>query len=144
MNEATAVKAEDLRKVFPRALFKLWKIDVYKPAKIHATRPGYEFSVTASEGYPDILLKWPKSLGESFIPSGRSWAPKLQGTSYVLLAWSDADSWDSDVTLLKSLLSKQFNTTKSEGSTQSSCRAKQLIERALDGEDVIRIINEAS
>jgi hypothetical protein len=95
----------DLRKLFPKIKFKGWTARTSKPNElVYSKGTQYTFSIKDAGGYPEFYLTWPQSLGEDFIPSGHSWAPKKSGQDkFSLTSWSDAHDWPGDIKLLQKI-----------------------------------------
>lgn len=104
---ATPVKdLGDLRKVFPKAQFKGWTAKISKPNKLLYTKGSdYTFGIEDAGGFPEFHLIWPAALGQDFIPSGHSWAPRRMGQDkLVMMSWSDIHDWPGDIKLLQKIL----------------------------------------
>jgi hypothetical protein len=94
----------DLRKIFPKRSFKGWKATKNKPDFIWYEKNGYSFRIeTDDPELPEIALRWPKSLGEKFIPTKTGWMPTPSGKFFALTTMSNEDDWPEDQKLLKKI-----------------------------------------
>ena len=101
----------DLRKLFPKRSFKGWKAINNKKNRIGYEKGQFVFSVDASyDAYPRVVLEWPVSVGEDFLPSGSGWMPYRHTDPYkkveryTLSVSTDEETIDRDLALLKKIM----------------------------------------
>jgi len=95
---------EDLRTLFPKRQFKGWKSSKSKKDFIWYTKGDYVFRLEDDGNAVSIFLQWPASLGDRFVPSGRSWMASKSGNKYSLSTDSDEETWSDDVATLKKIM----------------------------------------